>query len=323
MFATWAERYLEYSSAVKGRRPPRWLRQIVDHHLIPALGRLALSDSAALAEAYKRAAFARRLSPKTINNHLSVARAILRFASERGALDPSPRVTSVAVAAPMLRFLTAKESDLLLHAAEADYRGMILLALRSGLRLGELRSLRWVDLDATTASLVVAGRRVPLCPRTLATLAAAPRRSEWIFASRSGARLSHGACKRPLARAAQRAGLAPLGWADLRHTFTRELLARRVPVPVAQALLGLRTPGPVLRCAPTSGEHPGRLPWSIRDRAACGRWRRARASLGSRSAALLVLVSDESRYRAELGLPHFGVLGVPMLSRVASLQTAH
>jgi hypothetical protein len=77
-------------------------------------------------------------------------------------------------------FLTFEEADRLIAGAESEWRAMIIVALRTGLRHGELIGLRWIDVDLDAGRLVVRQavsegvigtpkngrmREVPLCKR--------------------------------------------------------------------------------------------------------------------------------------------------------------
>ena len=57
-------------------------------------------------------------------------------------------------------FLTFEEADRLINAAKDQLRTMLIVALRTGMRQGELLGLRWHDVD------LVAGRGDPSFVRT-------------------------------------------------------------------------------------------------------------------------------------------------------------
>lgn len=88
---------------------------------------------------------------------------------------------------PKPEFLDLEEAERLVNAAEGERKTMILIALRTGLRLGELRALRWQDVNLVAGKLrvrqAVAGdvlgtpksgraREVPLSPETVKALKA-------------------------------------------------------------------------------------------------------------------------------------------------------
>src|SRR5205823_2476501 len=105
-------------------------------------------------ERHKAKKIATGLSPKTINNHLTVLRRVLAVAAEWGKLRSVPSVRWLKVPPPEFDFLTFEEAARLVDGADAECRAMILLALPTGLRQGELLGLRWDDVDLVAGRLV-------------------------------------------------------------------------------------------------------------------------------------------------------------------------
>lgn len=87
------------------------------------------------------------LSKKTVNNHLTVLRRILVVAKKRRLIDIVPEIEWLRAPKPDFDFLDFGETDRLVTGADREWRWMILLALRTGSRQGELLALRWEDLD--------------------------------------------------------------------------------------------------------------------------------------------------------------------------------
>ena len=116
------------------------------NHLIPFFGHMKLRDlSAAHVRAFKARKLEAGLNPNTVGNLQSLLSGVLRQAVEDGliASNPSARVKK----APM-RSLTHEEASRLVSAAEGTRdEALIVLALRTGMRQGELAALRWEDLD--------------------------------------------------------------------------------------------------------------------------------------------------------------------------------
>ncbi len=131
-------------------------RMIIDLHLVPALGGLRLDGvGAAEIEAYKAGKLKVGLKPKTVNNHLIVLRRMLSVAEEWGKIDHVPRVKWLKAARPDFDFLTFEDAEKLLTAGEGEWRIMVAVALKAGLRQGELLALRWRDVDFATGRIVV------------------------------------------------------------------------------------------------------------------------------------------------------------------------
>jgi len=83
------------------------------------------------------------LSLKSINNVLTVLHKLLALAQEQGVLQHVPRVNLFKTDKPAFDFLTFEEAERLLNAAEPEWRTLVLLALKTGLRHGELIGLQW------------------------------------------------------------------------------------------------------------------------------------------------------------------------------------
>lgn len=119
--------------------------------LAPALGRFRL---ARLSPQPIQALYARKLAegvaPATIRQMHAVLRRALGEATQLG-LVPRNVATLVKVpraARPEMHVLSPDEVNLLLDAVEGDrLEALYVLAVRTGMRLGELLALRWTDVD--------------------------------------------------------------------------------------------------------------------------------------------------------------------------------
>lgn len=133
------------------------------------------------------------------------------------------------------------------------------VAAYAGIRLGELLALRWRDLDWTGSALTVSRamsadvetttksghtRRVPLADQAAAALERLSHREHFtapdqlVVCSGLGRHLDGSALRRRYKRARDRAGLRPLRWHDLRHTFGSLLVAAGLDVVTVKDALG-------------------------------------------------------------------------------------
>ncbi|HEY8207329.1 MAG TPA: tyrosine-type recombinase/integrase [Myxococcaceae bacterium] len=279
-FITYSENNNKHSSVVTKR-------QILDDHLVPAFGSMALdaiglaqiedfkaamrkkpSGARARKDAPTRAALRKRkgtgpklLSLKSINNVLTVLHKLLALAQEQGVIAHVPRVKLFKTEKPAFDFLTFEEAERLVTGAEPQWRTVLLVALKTGLRQGELIGLQWSDVDLQRGKLHVRRtiwRGVTGSPkggreRTVDLPASAVGalkghrhlRGASVFCKEDGQPLTAGLMKLPLQRALRRAGISReqgrIGWHDLRHSYGSHLAMRGVPLKVIQELMGHAT----------------------------------------------------------------------------------
>jgi integrase len=231
-------------------------RSILRNHLVPALGHKRLDEITARdVEAYQGRKLKKEgLAAKTVNNHLAVLAKLLRTAKKWEVIRHVPDMENLALPPQDFRFLEFGEATRLLKAADDAWLPMVTVAVRTGLRLGELRALRWTDVDLQGGRLLVRRsvwkeiigtpksgkpREVPLSDEALRVLKAHKHlRGELVFCNEDGSMLTKGDCKWPLWRACKRADLERIGWHVLRHTFASHLVMRGATLKAIQELLG-------------------------------------------------------------------------------------
>jgi integrase len=142
-------------------------------------------------------------------------------------------------------------------AQDAD---LVRVAAYAGLRRGELVVLRWRDVNFAGRKLTVRrslsgelevrstksrrARQVPLPDQGRAALDRLRQRGDftgpddYVFASRLGRRLDPSALRRRFERARDAAGLEPLRFHDLRHTYGSLLVAGGIDLPSVKAAMG-------------------------------------------------------------------------------------
>jgi integrase len=166
---------------------------------------------------------------------------------------------------PEFDFLSFEEAERLIEGADGEWRTMIVIGLKTGLRQGELLALRWEDVDLVGGRIVVRravargkigtpksgkSREVSIGKAAIGALQAHRHlRGELVFSDLDGKLLTTGACKWPLWRACKRAVLRRIGWHVLRHTFASHLVMRGAPLKAVQELLGHSTMEMTMRYA--------------------------------------------------------------------------
>lgn len=256
-FEEFVEQFLAVAATQNKPSTQQDKASILTHHLTPAFGRKRLSDISYAAIQDYAAKKAQKLAKKTVNNHLTVLRRLLVVAKKRGVIQAIPEIEWLKAPDPEFDFLDFEEADRLVAGADGEWGTMILVALRTGMRQGEILALRWEDVDLVKGQLSVRrsvtrnvittpksgrSRDIPLGDDVLAALKAHRHlRGPLVFCTDLGRMLKKNEAKHPLWRATRKAGLRHIGWHLLRHTFASHLVMRGVPIKAVQELLGHAT----------------------------------------------------------------------------------
>jgi integrase len=205
------------------------------------------------------AAVDRRLTAAAVNRPLALLRHLLRLAHEEWeAIDSVPRIRLEKEPQGRLRWLAQEEIIRLLEAAaksrNKELRAAVILALNTGLRLGELIGLTWdrVDLSRGVIRLEMtkSGRRreVPMNSASYATLVGlGPKSSGRVFRTRY--------IKTAYNNAVEAAQLDDVTFHTLRHTFASWAVMRGVALKELQELLGHSSLAMTMRYAHLAPEH--------------------------------------------------------------------
>lgn len=188
-----------------------------------------------------------------------VLRAVINRAIEWGNFagpNPAARVRALRVENARLRFLDRGEIARLLAACSPEIQPLVVTALLTGMRKGELLKLRWEHVDLATGTIYVLEtksgrpREIPVASKLADLLATIPHGDGGrVFA------VSEATIKRHFARALSLAGIADLRFHDLRHTFASHYIMRTNDLPATQALLGHASPRMTQRYAHLSKGH--------------------------------------------------------------------
>src|SRR5262249_34349791 len=180
-----------------------------------------------------------------VNRDFGVLRHLLFWAVDEGFLTANPlsRMPLVAERRIPRMVMTVAEEELLLLNAPSHLRSIILTALDTGMRRGEILSQKWEHVDFTRDLLLVShsktaageGREIPLTRRLSDLLAAQPKPSGLVFTYQDR---PIWAIKTAWKSAIVRAGIRYYRFHDLRHCFNCRLMEAGVMQEVRKALMG-------------------------------------------------------------------------------------
>lgn len=222
-------------------------RSVLDAHLRPrfADARIEAISASQIEKWRNELVRDRGVSRRTANKILLIFHGVLEHACQHSGLvdNPAARVKQLKAVYDDGRFdFFSPEEVMLLAGAVASPQdaALFVTAAFSGLRRGELLALRWrqVDFDGSSVRVIESyahgqrtrtksghARTVPMVAQVHDALGALKQRAgrvgagDLVFPGHDGGHLDGSALRRRYAAARERAGLRPLRFHDLRHTF--------------------------------------------------------------------------------------------------------
>ena len=239
----------------------RGYAQVLRKYLIPFFGDQKLSEINRQTVQAFVASLSARLAPQTVRLAKALLSKVFSTAVEWGYISENP-TTGVRLPTRITHreriALNPEQVRTLADALSEPYKSMILVAVLTGMRRGELFALRWSAVDferklisvresvfdgqfnsPKTRSSVRTNAMGEALEAILLSLRGKNAAADaLVFSSRKGTPLRpENILKRVIHPACERIGLSKVGWHDLRHT-SATLLHASEPLRVAQAILG-------------------------------------------------------------------------------------
>lgn len=213
----------------------------------------------------------------TVNRYMALLKATLNLAVRNGKIEknPSKSVKLFQENNARVRYLSEEEEARLFNALPEELKPLVITALHTGLRKGELLHLKWEDVDIHTGTLTVTrskngeARRVPMNSVVKDTLLNVRREqiqaarakaegtreilSPFVFCTTGGSFWHH--LNRKWYPALRRAELLDFRFHDLRHTFCSRLAMSGADLLTIKELVGHKTLTMTLRYSHLSPSH--------------------------------------------------------------------
>ena len=280
LFATASEDFLKWAKVNISERGYERYRSCIDN-LVEAFGKRYLDEITPTAVEKFKTDRLKEVKPATINRDLSVLKRLYNLIL-KGQLLPEVAVPeSLPRRIHMLkennlriRYLSSKEYQELLLACDRlhakrsattrataiDMKPLLIVAVNTGMREGEILMLKWADIDFKGGNITVhqakggRGRPVPMNRLAAEALEKQPRRidSPYVFCHKEhGKRTGRPFHWIKLGWEAllKEAGITNLRFHDLRHTCASWLVMRGVPLQKVQQILGHKSYQTTLRYA--------------------------------------------------------------------------
>jgi integrase len=201
----------------------------------------------------------REVKPATVNLELACLKTLFSKAVEWGKVESNPaaKIKKFKVNNAREKILNADEARRLLENASPALRPVIVVALKTGMRLGEILSLRWPAVNFIKSFILIEtsksgkSRKVPMSTAVRESLKALPRPADFVFYNPE-TKTHFTTVKTAFKTACHKAVIKGLRFHDLRHTFATWYIEKGGDIASLSKILGHASIQMTMRyCNPT------------------------------------------------------------------------
>lgn len=240
------EKYLENYAKVNKRswKTDSWLLENLKHYFkdkfLDEIGSWEI-------EQLKKKLLDRNMRKASVNRHLALLRKMLNLAKEWEYLRSVPKMKLFSEKDNLKeRILTELEENELLRELSGQLRSIVIVALNTGARLGEVLSLEWGHVDFNNERILLEktksgkSREIPINQTLMIELEKMQvlnGKSPYLFFN-PGTGKPFMNVRKGFIAACDRASIEGLRFHDLRHTFASRLVKKGVDIITVKELLG-------------------------------------------------------------------------------------
>ena len=207
---------------------------------------------------------AKEVTPATVNRQLTCLKSMFNKAISWGKFSGKNPVKGIKLFKEnnqRLRFLEKEEIIKLLANCNEHIKPIVIIALNTGMRRGEIMGLKWRDIDFRRGIIHLYNtkngekREIPLNEQARNALISVRKHpeSELVFTKKDGQ--SYGDFKKSFLKALDKSGIKEFRFHDLRHTFASHLVMNGVDLNTVRELLGHKSLAMTLRYSHLSPSH--------------------------------------------------------------------
>jgi integrase len=265
-FEQLAERYSEW---MKGRHRSAESKQYRINQLLAHFGNIRINRfNTLIVEQHQTDLINSKLAPSSVNKNISILKAMFAKAVEWKLVDKEIlnnilMVKQLTENNMRLRYLNIEEIPVLIDFCEKHLKPIVITALNTGMRRGEILSLEWdkhidlrqgfINLDKTKND---ERRSIPINATLKNVLQSIPRRMDipYVFFDPATGQRYKG-IKHSFKTALKKAKIKDFHFHDLRHTFASHLVMSGVDLTTVAKLLGHKSLKMTLRYAHLAPQH--------------------------------------------------------------------
>ena len=257
-----------YLSWVNGRQKSAKIKGYIINQLLTTYGNLPLRRfTTAIVEQIQTDLINRGLKNSSCNKVLNILKHMFSKAVEWDMVESEvlKRIRKVKLLrddSKRLRYLSKEECQALISACDPHVRPIVITALNTGMRKGEILSLKWDNVDLRHGFILLdttkngERREIPINDTLRHTLQGITRRIDvsYVFYEPVTAK-PYQDVKRSFHSACRRTGIKDFHFHDLRHTFASHLVMAGVDITTVKELLGHKTLAMTLRYSHLAPAH--------------------------------------------------------------------
>ena len=205
----------------------------------------------------------KEVKPASVNRELACLKHMFNMAIKWGYAEKNPvkEVKLFKENNERLRYLSAEEEDALIEACAPHLRPIVIVALNTGMRKGEIFGLQWKLVDFRNRTIRIEksknneSRIIPMNELIFEVLRKQRKlnKKEYIFVNKNGKPYTD--VKHSFASALKRAGIRDFRFHDLRHTFASNLVMSGADIVTVKELLGHKSIKMTMRYSHLSQQH--------------------------------------------------------------------
>ncbi len=200
-------------------------------------------------EKYKAYRMRQGVKPNTVNRELSVLKRAFSLAIDWNMAEENPvrKVKFFRQPEPKERILSEEEEERLIYASSEHLKPIIIAALNTGMRLAEILSLKWNQINLQKREIEViktkSGKKrvISINDVLFEMLNILKREGDFVFLyldPKTNEPRPIKSIKSSFTNACKRAGIKEFTFHDTRHTFASRLVGRGVDLITVKELLG-------------------------------------------------------------------------------------
>lgn len=204
------------------------------------------------------------VSYATVNRALSCLKSLFNKAiawDKFHGENPVSKVGMLRENNKRLRYLEKEEISRLISNCRGHIKPIVIVAVNTGMRLGEILGLKWHDIDFKRDIIYLYEtkngdkREIPMNLVVKKTLIARRKHPEsaYVFYKKDGTRMI--AVRKSFFTALKKSGIKDLRFHDLRHTFASQLVMAGIDLNTVRELLGHKSLDMTLRYSHLSPDH--------------------------------------------------------------------